>query len=715
MMLAMVARVERTRSLVALGLWAATALIGVGGIILTALAWPDLKPSDSYTAMLLPFAGATYATLGALIVRRAGNRIGWMLLGEGLGSNVIALSSAYAIVGVLTHPGALPGPKVVGAISEVVFVPVVTTLELLLVVFPSGLLPSRRWRPFAVGAVGLTVVAVVGFIVSSRQVEIPAPGGVSLQFPNPLAIRSLGHGVSTTLLGTLPSFSVFAVLLFAAAAAALVVRYRSGDPVLRQQIKWVASLAAAAVVSQAVLAIAFATGRTDSPAVLVAGLVSALVILIGIPLAITTAILKYGLYQIDVIINRTVVYGLLAAAATAVYLTVVVGIGSLVGYGVGNPLLTTAAAVAIALLLQPLRRQAQRVANRLVYGERATPYQVLSDFAESMAGTLAIDDVLDRMVSVLADGTGAVRADVWIRVGPELRPVATWPPDGARPDALAMDQDGELTRLDGATRAVAVRQGEEMLGALAIQKARNEPLSTTEDKLLHDLASQAGLVLRNVRLTAELRTTIEELRASRRRLVEAQDAERRKIERNLHDGAQQQLVALGVQLGLLGRLAGDPGRVERMARQLQDALQEALNDLRDLARGIYPPLLADQGLVVALEAQARKGAVPTTVEFDGVGRYAEQVEAAVYFCALEAMQNVAKYARANSTILRLIETDGYLQFEIEDNGGGFEPDKIGHGTGLQGMADRLDAIGGTLEVASQPGRGTLVRGRIRLT
>ena len=173
---------------------------------------------------------------------------------------------------------------------------------------------------------------------------------------------------------------------------------------------------------------------------------------------------------------------------------------------------------------------------------------------------------------------------------------------------------------------------------------------------MQDLASQAGLVLRNVRLTAELQANVDDLRASRRRLVEAQDEERRKIERNLHDGAQQQLVALTVQLGLLERLADDPERVRQMATQLQGGLRDALDDLRDLARGIYPPLLADKGLAVALEAQGRKAAVPTTIEPDGVGRYPREVEAAVYFCALEAMQNIAKYADARSATVRLGRT-----------------------------------------------------------
>jgi signal transduction histidine kinase len=267
---------------------------------------------------------------------------------------------------------------------------------------------------------------------------------------------------------------------------------------------------------------------------------------------------------------------------------------------------------------------------------------------------------------------------------------------------------------DDLTRVAAVRHGDELLGALALRKPPNEPLSVTESRLLEDLAAQAGLVLRNVRLTADLQANVEELRASRRRLVDAQDEERRKIERNLHDGAQQQLVALTVQLGLLERLAEDPERVRQMSAQLQTALRDALDDLRDLARGIYPPLLADKGLAVALEAQGRRAAVATTVESDGVGRYPREIEAAVYFCALEAMQNVAKYAEATSAVVRLSERDSELVFEISDDGRGFDPARTSYGTGLQGMADRLDAIGGSLDVHSEPGAGTIVRGRIRV-
>ena len=203
-------------------------------------------------------------------------------------------------------------------------------------------------------------------------------------------------------------------------------------------------------------------------------------------------------------------------------------------------------------------------------------------------------------------------------------------------------------------------------------------------------------MVRNVRLTAELRQTIDELRASRRRLIEAQDLERRKIERNLHDGAQQQLVALGVQLGLLERLAGrvpDADRVTAAIPQLQELVGGALEDLRDLARGIYPPLLADRGLAVALDAQARKAVVPTTVDADGIGRFDRQVEAAVYFCTLEALQNVAKYAGATATTVRLRGDDGWLSFEVQDDGRGFELDHAS-GSGIQGWPTGSTRSGG---------------------
>jgi signal transduction histidine kinase len=271
------------------------------------------------------------------------------------------------------------------------------------------------------------------------------------------------------------------------------------------------------------------------------------------------------------------------------------------------------------------------------------------------------------------------------------------------------------TRLPGfeATRTASVRHGDELLGALTVHKPRTEPMSAADDKLLQHLASQAGLVLRNVRLTDELKATIDDLLASRRRLVQAQDSERQRLERNLHDGAQQQLIALAMMLSLLEGAAEDPGEVRELTGQLRSGLRAALEDLRALARGIYPPLLADQGLAAALRAQATRVPLPVSIEADGIGRYPRDAEAAVYFCALEALQNVAKYARASRAAITLsCPDDCQLTFAITDDGTGFDTTTATPGTGLQGMADRLAALGGTLQLRSQPGAGTTVTGTL---
>jgi signal transduction histidine kinase len=691
--------------------WLSITALSLAGAVLTVLGWSNLKTMDAVSNLSSAPAAVLYATLGTLVVRRAGNVIGWMLLGEGAGLAVLGSASAYAVLGI-THPGALPAPELVGLLAEWSFIPVLTGLGFALVLFPSGRLPSPGWRPFVWLGLLATALTMIGFVVHPRLVRLPAPGDTSLTFPNPLGIRSLGPFLSTVLIGTLNSLSLLGTSILAAAFVSLAVRYRSGGREVRQQIKWIALAAAVVAASQlvALLAVA-ATGDASNPVTVTAYVVVPVIALFGIPAVITLAILKHGLYQIDVIINRAVQYGLLSAALTAVYAGIVIGIGTLAGYS-GGPVLTVAAAVAVALLFQPVRHRAQLIANRVVYGERATPYQVLADFAEDMAGQLDFDTALDRMASILAGATGAVRVEVWIRVGSELRPQLTWPHGSAPPAAVPLAGDAGLPPFELPARAVAVRHGDELLGALTIWKPRNEPVSAAEDKLLTHLASQAGLVLRNVRLTAELQATIDDLRASRLRLVRAQDEERQRIERNLHDGAQQQLVALTVQLSLLEDSAGDSGEVRLIASQLRAGLRAAVDDLRALARGIYPPLLADQGLGPALRAQAGRAPLPVLIEADGIGRYPRDAEAAVYFCTLEALQNVAKYARASRATVALCCPGSHLEFTVTDDGAGFDTAHARHGTGLQGMADRLAAAGGTLRISSAPGLGTTVSGRL---
>ena len=428
------------------------------------------------------------------------------------------------------------------------------------------------------------------------------------------------------------------------------------------------------------------------------------VTLVGIPVATAIAIFKYRLYDIDVVIRKTVVFGALAVFITAVYVGIVVGIGTAIGTrgepSVGLSILATAV---VAVAFQPVRERVQRVANRLVYGERATPYEALSTFASTMATSYAADDLLPRMTEVMVSGTGASRAEVWLKVDETLHRAAEHPP-GASVAPVLQVPDGQLPEIPGATRSVPVRHRGELLGALSLTKALGAPVTPAEGDLLADLAAQAGLVLRNVSL-------ITELKASRQRIVAAQDEERRRLERDIHDGAQQRLVGLAIRFGLLERLANDEQDRGRLGT-LRTESQEALQELRDLARGIFPPLLADQGLVIALRAQAGRVPLPVQVHANGVGRYRQDVEAAVYFCVLEALQNVTKYAEASGAVVHLTQRDGWLEFDVEDDGRGFDPGTTGWGSGLQNMTDRIEALGGAFDVRTGPGAGTTVSCRL---
>ena len=687
---------------IAAALWAATLLTSLAAVALTLIAWDDLKVSDGISSLNNVVAAVAYATLGVLIIRRAANLIGWIMLAVGAGIAFFVLASAYAVTGVVAHPGTLPAARLAGALSECSFSLVTFLIAFMLLLFPTGKLPSSRWRPVAAAGFLMAGLTLIGYLVTPRLLHLPVPGGISLSYPNPLGVRNLAPVLRAVPIGTFTGLGVVGIGFMATVVVSLAVRYRAGDRLMRQQIEWLALAAAlfAACLLIALLGIAAGQVWLTGDAFTVSAVVSQF----GIPAAVAIAILRHRLFDIDVIISRAVVYGMLSAAFTGVYAGIVLGIGTFVGHQ-GGPVLTIASAVTIALLFQPLRRRAQLFANRLVYGRRATPYQALSDFAGDMAGQLDLTEAVDRMVSVLGGATGADRAEAWIRVGTQLRPAAIWPHGSPSPTAVALGPDGGLPAFEGTSRAVAVQHGGELLGALSLQKPRNEPLTSTEDELLRHLASQAGLVLRNAAL-------IDELRASRRRLVGAQDAERRKIERNLHDGAQQQLVALTIQLRLLEESADDPAAVRQLAPVVRDGLHAALDDLRDLARGIYPPLLADQGLVPALQAQARRAALPVEIEADGVGRFPQDTEAAVYFCTLEALQNIAKYAEASRATVGLSCSGGSLRFTVTDDGAGFDTARTRHGSGLQGMSDRLAALGGALHVRSQTGRGTTLTGQL---
>jgi signal transduction histidine kinase len=487
----------------------------------------------------------------------------------------------------------------------------------------------------------------------------------------------------------------------------LRMRRAHGDE--RQQLKWIAYAVLVTVV--AVVAFVFLAGTVlpswtfDVPIILGFG--------VAFPIAIGVAVFKYRLYEIDVVISRTIVYSTLAAFITAVYVGIAVGIGTLVGSG-GKPNLglSILATAIVAVGFQPVRERVQKIANRLVYGKRATPYEVLAQFSERVAESYAADEVMPRMARVLAEGTGAQRTDVWLRSGATWRDAAVWPVDAPRSEVLPT-RDDALPAVTGNLVMVEVRHQGDLLGALSVTKRTGESLTPVEENLLAHLAGQAGLVLKNVGLASDLRARLVELRASRQRLVTAQDEERRRLERNLHDGAQQHLVALKVKLGLAEMLmARDPQKAMATLEQLKGDADEALETLRDLARGIYPPLLAEKGLVAALESQARKATVPVSVGADGVGRYSQDVEAAVYFSVLEALQNVQKYAQASAVTVTLRQAGGQLQFCVGDDGRGFDTATVVRGSGLVNMSDRVDSLGGAIAIDSTLGSGTRLKGSI---
>ena len=409
--------------------WLVTALAATAGCVLTVLVRGNIAKGDLIGNLTETLASVYYATLGVLIVRRAGNRIGWLMLGLGALLAVETVADGYGVAGI-RHPGTLPAATLVGLFAEWLFVPIFITLIATFLLFPDGRLPSPRWQWAAWVVAVVAVLEMTGFAIVPRLVRIPAPGG-SVRFPNPLGVASLGPVWSGVLLGTLTALSLASLPLLAIVVAALVTRFRRGGPDVRQQVKWLAFALAVMLVAQLLgpLRDSATGGPAGGPLVTASDTVSAAVPLAVVPAVVTLAILKYRLYQIDVIINRTVKYGLLSVALIAVYAAIVVGIGTLAGY-VGGPVLTVAAAVVIAVLFQPARDRAQRLANRLVYGRRATPYQVLADFAQDMAGQPDAAATLDRMTALLAAATGATRLDVWIRVGDQLRPQVTWPAGG---------------------------------------------------------------------------------------------------------------------------------------------------------------------------------------------------------------------------------------------------------------------------------------------
>jgi signal transduction histidine kinase len=428
-----------------------------------------------------------------------------------------------------------------------------------------------------------------------------------------------------------------------------------------------------------------------------------------IPVALFAGILRYRLWDIDLVIRRTIVYGALAGFIGAIYVGVVVVLGGAVG---GRTGLSIAATVLVAVAFDPLRTRLQRIANRLVYGERASPYEVLADLSHRLAGATAPADVVQAIAEGVARGVSATsaRATLFLPSGAHVHGI--FPPG----DEASTDE-----------RTITLSHQGEPVGELAVGKRPGDPLRAAENRLLEAVGSQVAIALHSLRLAERLRSRLDDLQrstvqleASRRRIVSAQDAERSRLERDIHERVEAPLVAIGATIATANTPRSRKGGSE-LVELLDGAAAEAnrVQDvLRDLARGIFPPLLADRGVVSALESQARKTAAPVTVRASGLAdRFDPHAEAAVYFCCIEALRAAARRTdggvrRAGGPTVQidLSNEDGWVSFEVRDRTHGLSDGALA-GADLQLMVDRIEAVGGRLEVHATP-EGTTVSGRV---
>ena len=449
--------------------------------------------------------------------------------------------------------------------------------------------------------------------------------------------------------------------------------------------------------------------------------------------------------RVDRLLTHTIALAGLTALVVIAYVVVIVGLGRSLHDGERSLLLwSMVATILAALAYVPMRNRLTHVANQLVYGEQVAPDEALRTWGSRLTRAIPLDELLLQLAESLRKSMQLESAEVYTGSTGRYE-IAAGVPHRAAPVLTIEEKDRAvvaragvsggtwldvwLPQLAGAnaarTRVAPVSHGGELLGLIVLtRRTDGDPFSTEDDRVLAELARQIGLALHNVQLDSALQASLEELQhrntelqESRLRIVAAGDAERRKLERNLHDGAQQRLVAMAVKLRIAEELVDeDPQDAVATIVDLRGNLKEAIEELRALAHGVFPPLLASGGLVEALPSAASRAAVATYVDAPGIGRYTPAIESTVYFCCMEAMQNAGKHAGPDAEmVIRVKQADGELVFEACDDGTGFTVEPGGAaGHGFINMTDRLGAVGGRLEVVSAPGAGTQIRGIIPL-
>lgn len=672
-------RVRGARAPVALGL---VCLALVAGGFALGIRLPNLHNG---------LIAATFTAVGVLVLgRRPGHREGWLFVAAGLAHAVMFFGRQYGFAA--SDGAALPAAPWLQWLGVWPLALVLVLVGATFMCFPDGRLPSPRWR------VVLVVMAVDGVVLALASALWPVEySDNALSLGHPLDVAGYdGAQAAWNVVGPV-SYLLFQVVWVACLVARL--RHAEGDEV--RQLRWF--VYAVAVSAVAVLASALALG-SPTPGLLTVPVVA---------LAAGLAIVKYRLYDIDLIINKTLVVGGMVALITAGYVAVVAGVGQLIGLDTSTvlPLLATAM---IAVVFEPARRRMRAWADHLVYGNRPTPYEALSRLSTQLGRGGQDAALFGALTSTLAEAVGAAEVTLWVGSGEDLAPVASWPPrTGHGPRQAATPTSLALLKAGGASHLRPILHQGSVRGAVTLTKVPGEALTGSEARLLDDLVAQAGLVIDHVGLGVELQQRLRqisvqaaELRAAARRIVAAQDEARVRIERDLHDGAQQRLVTLALSLQSVAQRVTSTGD-DALAAQVtlaRDQLSHALTELRDLARGIHPAILTQAGLEAAVSFLAERAPLPVRVDLHMDHRLAQDVEVTAYFVVSEALTNAAKHARASRISVGGGLRDGRLWIEVTDDGRGGADGRWG--SGLQGLVDRLATLGGQLTVSSPVGSGT---------
>ncbi|WP_405145099.1 sensor histidine kinase [Sphaerisporangium sp. NBC_01403] len=662
----------RRRALFALGLLS-TVLV-VGGFSL-GVYLPNLHNG---------LIAATFTAVGVFLLdRRPGHREGRLIFATGLVHAVMFFGRQYGLSAAGHPDAARPGAEWVMWLGVWPLALVLVLTGVMLMCFPDGRLPSPRWRPV------VAAMVAVGSLLALASALWPVEyADNALSLPHPLAVG--GYDLAQRLWNIIgpASYLLFQVVWL----AAVVVRLRRARGDEARQLRWFVYAVSVGAAAMAGGLIVFGSPTLGVLAVPV------------IPLAAGVAIAKYRLYDIDLVINKTLVVGAMAALITAGYVAVVFGVGRLVGESASrNPVLSVVATALVAVAFEPVRRRVRAVADRLVYGRRPSPYEALARLSTQLSWGDQHADLFTGLASTIADGVGAAEVTLWVGGDEELVAVASWPPSvepGTAPREFASLADGGRTHVRPIVHQGSVR------GAVTLTKTPGEVLTASEDRLLHDLVAQAGLVVELQQRLHQISVQTADLRAAAKRIVAAQDEARRRIERDLHDGAQQRLVTLALSLQAVSGRAASNGDHDLSAR-IEEArlhLSKALTELREMARGIHPAILTQEGLAAALGFLAERAPLPVQVDICLDRRLPQEVEATAYFVVSEALTNAAKHSGASSIAVAGQLRDGRLWLEVTDNGQGGADGQWG--SGLQGLVDRLAMLNGRLTVHSPADGGT---------